>query len=139
MTMATPGMTRKGRHCDGAATFFWICDFLTWAMTLLFTVRFTVFSVGGLLIFRVGRTPGCTMATEPVKWPGWRCRALPSFDVSGGIPDILRWVVRLDAAVNAPLTWLIDTGHHVHLALTALLSVFKGLVIVMFAVMMPPR
>lgn len=55
--------------------------------------------------------------------------------VTGGIPDLLWWVVLTGGVVNMMLLWMLDMARHTHVVLTALIGGFLGLVIFLIAAM----
>lgn len=58
--------------------------------------------------------------------------------VTTGIPAVLWWVVAIGAFLNIVLIWMLDMEVHVHVILTAVLSLFLGVVIFLVAAMDNP-
>jgi hypothetical protein len=59
-------------------------------------------------------------------------------EVTTGIPEVLWWVVAIGAFLNIVLIWMLDMEIHVHVILTAVLSLFLGVVIFLVAAMDNP-
>jgi hypothetical protein len=59
-------------------------------------------------------------------------------EVPDGIPGVLWWVVGIGAFLNIVLIWMLDMEVHVHVILTAVLSLFLGVVIFLVAAMDNP-
>jgi hypothetical protein len=55
--------------------------------------------------------------------------------VTGGIPNILWWVVLTGALINIVLLWMLDMARHTHVILTGMIGGFLGLVIFLVAAM----
>ncbi|HEY2751251.1 DUF4239 domain-containing protein [Phenylobacterium sp.] len=58
--------------------------------------------------------------------------------VDSGIPDLLWWVLGIGAAFTIGIIWMLDMEIHVHGILTAVLSMFLGIVIFLIADMNKP-
>ena len=58
--------------------------------------------------------------------------------VSSGIPVILWWVLWIGAAFSIGIVWMLDMEAHIHAILTAVLSMFLGIVIFLIADMDKP-
>jgi hypothetical protein len=59
-------------------------------------------------------------------------------EVTTGIPPVLWWVVGIGAFLNVVLIWMLDMERHVHVILTAVLSLFLSVVIFLVAAMDNP-
>jgi Protein of unknown function (DUF4239) len=59
-------------------------------------------------------------------------------EVTTGIPTILWWVVAIGALLNIAQIWMLDMDTYVHVILTAILSLFLGIVIFLVVAMDRP-